>query len=418
MYYEDDEAMKALMENRMKAEQEELRRQEEARKQEEEMQATLKAEKASVRRKKVASIIGICTLTAGSFGLGGYVFSKYPYESQAVVNEAPVTNNTNLVKAAATNPSGSSLSVAEVASIAADSVVEITTEIATNGMHMQQFIAEGAGSGVVVSKEGYIATNNHVINGASKITVRLRNGETYDATLVGTDPKTDVALLKIQGAKLTPAALGDSDSLQVGELAVAIGNPLGQLGGTVTNGIISALDREITLDGQTMNLLQTNAAINPGNSGGGLFNDKGELVGLVVAKSAGNDVEGLGFAIPVNEVKTIVNELMQNGYVTGRPVLGVSVLQVDSLQTAMQYRLNRMGVYIQGLTEGTNSKKAGLAVGDCIVAIDNQEVTNTADISKILQDKKVGDTVKITVSREGQMLTKDLVLSENKPQSN
>lgn len=412
MYYEDDEAMKTLIENRMKAEQEEARKQEEA------AQEILKAEKTQLRRKKVASIIGICTLTVGSFGLGGYVFSQFPNKGQVAISEEAATNNTKLVQTATTHKTGTNLSVAEVASIAADSVVEITTEVATTGMHMQQYIAEGAGSGVVVSKDGYIATNNHVINGASKITVRLKNGETYEATLVGTDPKTDIALLKIKGATLTPAALGDSDSLQVGELAVAIGNPLGQLGGTVTDGIISALDREITLDGQTMNLLQTNAAINPGNSGGGLFNDRGQLVGLVVAKSAGSDIEGLGFAIPVNEVKTIVNELMNNGYVTGRPVLGISVLQVDSLQTAMQYRLNRMGVYIQGLTEGTNSEKAGLAVGDCIVAIDNQEVTNTSDISKILQDKKVGDTVKVTVSRDGQMLTKDLVLSENKPQSN
>ena len=129
-------------------------------------------------------------------------------------------------------------------------------------------------------------------------------------------------------------------------------------------------------------------------------------------------MEGLGFAIPVNEVKTITNELMSNGYVTGRPVLGVSVLAVDSIQTAMQYRLNRMGVYIQELTPGTNSEKSGLQVGDCIVAIDDQEVATTSDISSILQDKKVGDTVKVTVSREGQMLTKDLVLSESKPQSN
>lgn len=413
MYYEDDEAMKAIIESRMKAEQEEERQKAE------EEKRVLQAEKAKLKRKKVASVIGICTLTVGSFGLGGYAFSQFGGRVQATSNTTtPVVNNSNLVQTATANSSGTSLSVAEVASVAADSVVEITTEIMTTGIRMQQYIAEGAGSGVAISKDGYIVTNNHVIDGASKITVRLRNGESYDATLVGTDSKTDIALLKVEGVTLTPASLGDSDSLQVGELAVAIGNPLGQLGGTVTNGIISALDREITLDGQTMNLLQTNAAINPGNSGGGLFNDKGQLVGLVVAKSAGSDVEGLGFAIPVNEVKTIVDELMNNGYVTGRPVLGVAVLSVDSLQTAMQYRLNRMGVYIQELTPGTNSEKSGLQVGDCIVAIDDQEVASTSDISKILQDKKVGDTVKVTVSRDGQMLTKDLELSENKPQEN
>lgn len=414
MYYEDDEAMRNLIENRMKAEQEEEKAKLEAEKE------LLKKEKAKNTRKKVASVIGICTLTVGSFGLSGYAFSQFGGQDVTTSETvASVASNNNMVQTTATNNSvGGSLSVAEVASVAADSVVEITTEVMTTGVRMQQYIAEGAGSGVAISKDGYIVTNNHVIDGASKITVRLRNGESYEATLVGTDSKTDIALIKVEGVTLTPATLGDSDKLQVGELAVAIGNPLGQLGGTVTNGIISALDREITLDGQTMNLLQTNAAINPGNSGGGLFNDQGQLVGLVVAKSAGSDVEGLGFAIPVNEVKTITNELMSNGYVTGRPVLGVSVLAVDSIQTAMQYRLNRMGVYIQELTPGTNSEKSGLQVGDCIVAIDDQEVATTSDISSILQDKKVGDTVKVTVSREGQMLTKDLVLSESKPQSN
>ena len=222
----------------------------------------------------------------------------------------------------------------------------------------------GAGSGVIISEDGYLITNNHVINGASTIQVRTSDGTTYDAVLVGTDSKTDVAVLKINASGLRPVTFGDSDNLNVGETAVAIGNPLGELGGTVTNGIISAKDRSITLDNQQMTLLQTNAAINPGNSGGGLFNSRGELIGMVVAKSSGSDVEGLGFAIPSNLVSKIAQELIANGYVTGRPALGVTVLSIENAQTAMQYGVSSLGVYITDVESGSAADKAGLQAGD------------------------------------------------------
>ena len=189
----------------------------------------------------------------------------------------------SVVRTSSSSSSDSSLSISDVAAVASNSVVEITTETVMMGTRMGQFVSEGAGSGVIITSDGYILTNNHVIDGASKITVRLKDGTSYNGVVVGLDEKTDLAVIKVDASDLQPAVFGDSSSLTVGETAVAIGNPLGQLGGTVTSGIISALDREISIDGETMTLLQTSAAINPGNSGGGLFNSYGELIGIVNA---------------------------------------------------------------------------------------------------------------------------------------
>ena len=267
---------------------------------------------------------------------------------------------------------------------------------------------------MIISEDGYLITNNHVINGASTIQVRTSDGTTYDAVLVGTDSKTDVAVLKINASGLRPVTFGDSDNLNVGETAVAIGNPLGELGGTVTNGIISAKDRSITLDNQQMTLLQTNAAINPGNSGGGLFNSRGELIGMVVAKSSGSDVEGLGFAIPSNLVSKIAQELIANGYVTGRPALGVTVLSIENAQTAMQYGVSSLGVYITDVESGSAADKAGLQAGDRIISINNLVVESFADLSAALDNYAVGDTVEIMVSRGGSTVTVSLTLQEKK----
>lgn len=315
-----------------------------------------------------------------------------------------------------TTPEGE-LTVEQIAAKAADSVVEITTEGVSTDSAMRQVITQGAGSGVILSEDGKIVTNNHVIDGASKITVTLRNGESYDATLVGTDAETDVALLKINATGLTPAEMGDSDSLQVGETAVAIGNPLGQLGGTVTNGIISALDRDITLEDQTMTLLQTNAAINPGNSGGGLFNGQGQLIGVVVAKSSGENVEGLGFAIPVNKVQKVVDQLSEYGYVKGRVALGVSLVDITTEQQALMYQVPQLGVYIWQVTEGGSAQEAGLQQGDCIQAIDGTKVSTATEVKEILQQHQVGDTIAVQVLRNGQTGTVNVTLKESVPTS-
>ena len=378
-----------------------------------------KDEKPKKKRGKGKWLILTAVVGLASFG-GGSLYTSYQwmekYETSQGTDKVLNTENTSHIIPTAT--SSNSTSIAEVAKKAADSVVEISTEVVATDDFFGQFITQGAGSGVVLTEDGYIITNNHVISGAKKITVRLTNGKEYTAKLTGTDSQTDVAVLKIelQNEKLTPAQLGDSDKLIVGETAVAIGNPLGKLGGTVTNGIISALDREISISGRTMRLLQTNAAINPGNSGGGLFNSQGQLIGLVVAKSTASDVEGLGFAIPVNKVKEVADSLIKNGYVSGRPALGVKVVDVDSWQTAMQYGLNQTGVYVAGLTEGGNASAAGLKEGDFIVGIEDTQVTSTGDISNILSGHKIGDIVKVTVSRKGKFVNIQLKLTELKPE--
>ena len=235
------------------------------------------------------------------------------------------------------------------------SVVAITTSSASYSAFYGNYVTKGAGSGVLYAEQAdddgkvtgtYIVTNNHVIDGASEITVTLSDGTQYPAELVGTDSQTDVAVIYIPATDLKEslASLGESDSLLLGQTVLAIGNPLGELAGTVTDGIISCLEREIDIDGIKMNLLQTNAAVNPGNSGGGLFNLSGQMVGLVNAKSSGEGIEGLGFAIPVDTVKEIAGELMKNGYVTGRPKIGISGYEVTS-ENYQSYRTNSPEVW-------------------------------------------------------------------------
>jgi serine protease Do len=374
----------------------------------------------------VVMVLTFCISAASIFGFaGGWTAAQYADGTGAgILNQLTLNtnkNNSSDVKANATalaNTSasiGTKLSASDVASLTANSVVEITTETVTTDSWMQQYVTNGAGSGVIVSTDGYIVTNNHVIDGASKITVRLKNGTTYPATLVGTDSKTDVALLKIKATGLSPAVLGNSDELKVGDTAIAIGNPLGQLGGTVTEGIISALDRELVIDGKTMTLLQTDAAINPGNSGGGLFNDKGELIGVVVAKSSGSDVEGLGFAIPVNIAKTIANQLMQSGYVKGRIDTGMTFVDLTSTEKALLYGVRQLGVYVKSVDSGSNAASAGFKAGDMILYVGDTKITGSAALAQAFDKYSVGDTVKITVIRNGSSGQLSLKLAEYKP---
>ncbi|MDD2534373.1 MAG: trypsin-like peptidase domain-containing protein [Eubacteriales bacterium] len=376
-------------------------------------------------------------VVSGALGFGGgYVASQYFPASTAVqavgqASDLSVTSataatdqsgiyseNGNAVAAQSlvNNPAGTALSVAEIAQLASPAVVEIRTEVKVSGLRSSEYIAEGAGSGVIIGSDGLIMTNNHVIEGASKMTVRLKDGQTFEATLLGTDSVTDVALIKIAATGLPTAQLGDSDQLQVGDLAVAIGNPLGELGGTVTDGIISALDREISLDNVTMNLLQTNAAINPGNSGGGLFDESGKLIGLVVAKSSGTGVEGLGFAIPVNDVKTIINDLERYGAVQGRVKLGVTLLDINSEELVQMYRVTEMGVYILKVDEAGNAARGGLQSGDRIVTIDDQTIASSEDVRNLLKDQTVTSTLRFSITRDGQLLTLEIALQETQPQ--
>lgn len=309
------------------------------------------------------------------------------------------------------------MTVSQVVNAVSDSVVAINTEVQTTNFFMQQVTGQAAGSGVIISQDGYLLTNNHVIENATKVSVTLKNGESYDAALVGTDPETDLAVIKIDASGLQAAAIGSSSALQVGDETIAIGNPLGELGGTVTNGIVSALNREVTIDDRSMNLLQTNAAINPGNSGGGLFNDRGELIGIVVAKSSGVGVEGLGFAIPIDTAKAVADDLIANGYVTGRGELGVSVIDINDSRTAFYYRVPQNGVYLAGVNSGSAAERAGLKIGDGILAVDGTEVSSAAALSSQIAQHKAGETIKLTILRDGGEQTVSVTLQEKVPES-
>lgn len=354
--------------------------------------------------KGIAAIVVSCVVLSSACGVGSAVMYNY---LNGEAGKSIAYQSVDLDDSITSTSLGSGYSIADIVNMTADSVVEITTETVSQDSMYGNYITSGAGSGVIYTTDGYIITNNHVIEGASSITVKLRDGTEHKAEVVGSDSQTDIAVLKINATGLQAAILGDSDNLSVGDDAIVIGNPLGSLGGSVTNGIISALDREITIDGETMTLLQTNAEINPGNSGGGLFNANGELVGIVNAKSSGSEIEGLGFAIPVNTVKDVVEELVENGYVTGRPSLGVTLINITDQQTAFSYRVNELGVYVYSTSSGSL-----FTPGDRIVSVDGQEVTEYSEVKAIVQGHKVGDTISVVVSRDGSQTTLEVTLQE------
>ena len=265
----------------------------------------------------------------------------------------------------------------------------------------------GSGSGVIITSDGYIVTNNHVVEGGQNIRVCLQDGSEYEATLIGTDSYSDLAVIKIDATGLPAATLGTSSNMTVGDPVFAIGNPLGVLSSSVSQGIISGLARTINVDGHNMTLMQTDAAVNPGNSGGGLFNANGELIGIVNAKSYGLDVEGIGFAIPMDTAKSIIMDLIDLGYVTGRPYLGISMQDV-ALRFGSGYSSNPFfsfggnyvtGVQVVAVEEGSPAQNAGLQVNDVIVGLNDQEITGTSQLSALLYEYKVGDTVTISVLR-------------------
>lgn len=302
----------------------------------------------------------------------------------------------------------------EVYYAVADTVVEITTEIVQTSIWMGEYVSQGAGSGVIVNPDGYIVTNYHVIEGASYVTVRLNDGSEYDAALVGAYAEGDLAVIKInpEGRELSAAKLGCSADLVVGEDVVAIGNPLGSLGGTLTTGIISATDRVLTIGGEQMTLLQTNAAINPGNSGGGLFNMAGELIGIVNAKAAGEDIEGLGFAIPVDAAYSSIVDMINYGYVRGMVDHGLVMLDVTE-QNLYQYRfygINTTGIYVIESRLTDEIKQI-----DKIISVDGVSVFASSEAEAILKSKNVGDKVKIVLERGGKSITVTLTLAEKTP---
>ncbi len=261
-------------------------------------------------------------------------------------------------------------------------------------------MAAGEGSGIIMSEDGYIITNAHVIEDAIGLKVVLTDGTEYSAQIVGSDSKTDIAVIKVEATGLTPAEFGNSDQLQVGEQLIAVGNPTGlELGGTLTVGYVSALNRQID-DTSGMNYIQTDAAINPGNSGGALANEYGQVIGINSAKISGTDIEGLGFAISINDAQPIIDDLMNYGYVKGRVRMGITGYEMDQFMAAMNNA--PQGFIVASLEAGTPAASSGLVPGDVITAIDDQPLDAFADITKILEGKKPGDTVVLSVFRRTQ----------------
>lgn len=361
---------------------------------------------------RVLACVGVAALGFGG-GLGGAVVASRAglTGNQVVVQQ--VERSTDATAAGSTD--GTSMSVQQIASVVSPSVVAITTEQMSSSQTWfgGYYVQSGAGSGVIISQDGYILTCAHVVSGATSVKVQLNGSdESYDATVVGQDSTSDIAVLKIDATGLTPAVIGDSDALAVGEVAVAVGNPLGTLSNTVTDGIVSALNRQVTVQNNDMTLIQTDASISPGNSGGGLFNANGELIGIVNAKSSSSDAEGLGFAIPINTAMEMAKQMIEKGYVA-RPAMGVTVITINDAQTAMQYGVSNYGVYIYQIASGSGAEKGGLKLGDRIISIDDVAVSSASDVQKYCQSKEVGDTVTLQVERDGKVISCEVTLGES-----
>lgn len=290
-------------------------------------------------------------------------------------------------------------------------VVGITNKaVARDWFNNQVQVEQGVGSGVIFRSDGYIVTNNHVIAGAQEIVVSLSDGRSFTGQVVGADELTDLAVVKVDATDLPAAEFGDSDDLMVGEPAIAIGNPMGlEFRGSVTSGVISALNRTLDMNERQLKLIQTDAAINPGNSGGALVNADAKVIGINSAKLAANGVEGMGFAIPINTVRAIVDDLMNNGKVI-RPYIGVGVFDKESA-ARQGYRLNAdKGVYVEQVAMRGPADKAGIKHGDMILEIEGKEINTVGDLRAEILSHKVGETISVKIERNGSSSTVDVVL--------
>lgn len=342
---------------------------------------------------------------------------EQPKDEKEESQSLPETNE-EFQASMTSNSSENYMTPAQIYSNYVDAVVGITNESITN-TYGQISSTASSGSGFIVTEDGYIVSNYHVVEDADTLTVTLHNGESYEAELVGSDSINDVALLKIDASGLTVAPLGDSDTLSVGDAVAAIGNPLGELDFSMTVGYISALSRVINTDGKPINMMQTDTAINPGNSGGPLFDMHGNVVGITTAKYSGSttsgaSIEGLGFAIPINDVKAIISDLQQYGYVTGQPYIGITIGDIDSAYVT--YYNYPTSAYVDSVEAGSCGEKAGLKQGDLITALGEEKIECYTDLVVALKQYAAGDTTTITVYRNGQEQTLTITFDERRPQ--
>ena len=357
---------------------------------------------------KVTALALCCALLGGAVGGGvAYYAGNRPGETSVNVSSRPATQvSVNTVDGK------NAMSDAEVYAAGVNSVVSINVT-GTSGTNFfgQAVQTASAGSGFILTKDGYIVTNYHVVKDGEAVKVTLYSGDEYEAKYVGGDEDYDIAVIKVEAADLQPVTLGDSSSLNVGDHVLAIGNPLGELTFSMSGGMVSCVNRAINVDGTPFNMIQTDASINPGNSGGPLFNQYGEVVGIVSAKysSTGNEsVEGLGFAIPINDVFAMIQDIMTNGYVTNKPYLGVTAGTMTE-QMAAQYRYDiTSGVFIYSVEEDSAADQAGLKMGDVITKVDDTAITSMEDLTVAKKQYSAGDTCTLTVYREGQETTVEL----------
>ncbi|MBR4701325.1 MAG: trypsin-like peptidase domain-containing protein [Oscillospiraceae bacterium] len=386
----------------------------------EQVRKPVKAKKNRGIGKAIVALCLCCALLGGAVGAGSVLFVR---DGVSAVNEtqpsAPALQQTASqepasisVSARDTNPvtavtkeNGQLMTASEVYAKNVNSTVGITTEITTTNYWGVQSTGAAAGSGFILTSDGYILTNQHVIDSANTITVAMYDGTTYEAKLIGADAGNDIAVLKIDAEGLTPVTLGDSDALLVGEDVLAIGNPLGELTFSLTRGAVSALDRTVTMSsGVTMNLIQTDCAINSGNSGGALFNLYGEVVGITNAKYSSNSysneasIDNIGFAIPINQVRDIVTSIIEKGYIS-KPYIGVTVSDVS--EESQSYGAPK-GAAIRSVEAGSPAEQAGLQAGDIVTAIDGNTITSYRDLSNAIAEGGVGTVLQMTVYRQGE----------------
>ncbi|MGN8969942.1 S1C family serine protease [Intestinimonas sp. HCP28S3_D6] len=375
-------------------------------------------EQPKPRKKKGGKLVALCLVCAIIGGIAGVGAATGAFaQDKTTIYEG--TRTPTVVNVS--NLTGKDLLTApEIYATYVGSTVGITTEITTTNVWGQPVSQAVAGSGFVITSDGYILTNYHVIEDADSIQVAFVDGTTYDATLVGGESENDIAVLKIDATGLTPVIIGDSDNVKVGEQVVAIGNPLGELTFSMTSGIVSAKDRSITMEnGNVMNMIQTDTAINNGNSGGPLFDMYGQVIGITSAKLSGSSssqatIEGLGFAIPINDIKDMVTDIMENGYVTGKPYMGVTVSTVPE-SISQRYGMSQ-GALVESVDESSCAAKAGLQKGDIITAIDGKTVISSAELVEAKKTYKAGDTVTLDVERNGEKLTLTLTFDEDTPE--
>ena len=371
----------------------------------------------SPKQKGAIKIVALCLVCALLGGLAQPIYSSLSGGNETTIytgDRTPTQVDTASVD------TSKELTTAEIYAKYVSSCVGITVDIVSTNVFGQTVTGAAAGSGFVITEDGYILTNYHVIDGANSIKVTFDNGKEYTATYVGGEEKNDIAVIKVDATGLTPVVIGKSSDMLVGEQVTTIGNPLGELTFSESTGIISALDRSITMsDGRQMNMIQTDCAINSGNSGGPLFNSHGEVIGIVSAKyssgsnSSSASVEGLGFAIPMDDVASMVSDLVKNGYVTGKPIMGISVADVDESVTS--YGVPQ-GAIIRVVTPDLCGAKAGLQAGDIVTKIDNTDVTSASDLTSAIGNYKPGDKVTLTIFRSGETKTVEVTLEESTPE--